>query len=176
MTYLPTMGDTETIAFNSTKYPGICKPSNQTTLQAVYDLQNQCNRIAKMKGGKIIAQDGDIGPGTLSAARFAAGYLGPLATRLAFSTSNCTDLGANIVAFTDAVRASADALGAPAKVDAPVPARAPMLVMPSGLEVKGGPPIGASALDSIKNLGMPTLIALGVAAVGVGYYVTRKTK
>ena len=78
MTYLPTMGDlAEPISFNNTKYPGVCKPTNGTTLQLVYDLQNQCNRIAKMKGGKIIAPDGDIGPATLAAARFAAGYLGP---------------------------------------------------------------------------------------------------
>lgn len=173
MTYLPTMGDTaEPITFNSTKYPGICKPSNPTTLHAVYDLQNQCNRIAKMKGGKIIAQDGDIGPGTLAAARFAEGFLGPVPK----STASCTDLGANIIAFTAALTAKADALGAPAKVSAPVPARAPTLVMPSGLEIKGGPPIGASALDSIKNLGMPMLLVLGAAAIGVGYYVTKKAK
>jgi hypothetical protein len=174
MTYLPTMGDTATIAFNSTKYPGICKPSNPTTLQAVYDMQNQINRIAKMKGGKIIAQDGDIGPGTLAAARFAAGYLGPVA--VASAPSSCSALGAAIIEFTSAVRAKADDLGAPAKVSAPVPARAPTLVMPTGLEVKGGPPIGASALDSLKNLGMPMMLLIGAAAVGIGYYVTKKAK
>jgi len=172
MTYLPTMGDTESIAFNSTKYPGICKPSNPTTLQAVYDMQNQINRIAKIKGGKIIAQDGDIGPGTLAAARFAA-ESSPNPSR---PPSSCMDLGANIIGFTAAVMAKADALGAPAKVSAPVPAKAPTLVMPTGLEVKGGPPVGASALDSLKHLGMPMMLGLGAVAIGIGYFVLAKPK
>src|SRR5262245_29618696 len=112
MTYFP-MGDGDPIAFNSTKYPGVCKPMNETTLQAVYSLQNAGNRVAKMKGGKLIARDGDIGPGTLAAARFAAGYLGP--TTLAAATSSCTALGAVVVEFAAAVNTAADSMGAPAQ-------------------------------------------------------------
>jgi hypothetical protein len=172
MTYLPTMGDTDLYKFNCTKYPGICKPTDFGTLDIVRDMQNQINRIAKVKGLKLIAVDGDIGPGTVAAVAAINPFLAPLS----FSTSSNTAVVIHIVDIAIRAKAVADGLGAPEKVSAPIPAKAPAIIMPSGIEVKAPPMVGASMIDAVKNLGMPMLLLLGAAAVGVGYYVTKKKK
>jgi hypothetical protein len=40
--------------------------------------------------------------------------------------------------------------------------------------VKGPPPAGSSLVDSVKNLGMPTLLALGVGLGAAAYFMTEK--
>jgi hypothetical protein len=162
--YLPVGASASDMAFNTTKYPGICKPSNEATLQAVYSLQKELNRVSYAKGIKPpIAVDGDVGPGTV--ARF---------NKILGGNADCTDIAREILAHTASLAVLAAALQAPASVPSPIPAKAPTIVLPTGAEIKGPPPTGASALDSIKNLGMPMLLLLGAGAVGVGYYVTRK--
>jgi hypothetical protein len=164
MTYLPTMGAADAVpSFNTTKYPGVCKPSNEPTLQLVYDLQNQLNRVAQAKGLTKIGVDGDIGPGTIKLFNAVLG-----------TSANCVTIGATIGAFTAQVTAIANELGAPAKVSGPIPAKAPTIVTATGLEVKGPPPAGSSLVDSVKNLGMPTLLALGVGLGAAAYFMTKK--
>jgi hypothetical protein len=167
MTYFP-MGVIDAAKFNCTKYPGICKPMDFLTLDIVRDMQMQLNRIAKMKNLKMVAIDGDIGPGTMALAAkcdigIAAG--GPVS---GFA------LIADVV--RDTARAKADALGAPATVSGPVPAKAPTIINAAGVEIKAPPMVGASLVDSVKNLGMPTLLALGAAAIGAGYFLTKGSK
>lgn len=171
MPYFPT-GDIDSSKFNCTKYPGVCKPMDFDTLNIVRDMQNQINRVAKMKGAKLIAVDGDIGPGTVAAVSAVLSSLAPAT----FDTSSsaavarvCDQIGAR-------AKAVADGLNAPAQVSAPIPLKQPSIIMPSGLEVKAPPMVGASLIDGVKNLGMTTLLILGVAAAGAGYYLTRKPK
>jgi hypothetical protein len=168
MTYFP-MGTIDASKFNSTKYPGVCKPMDNDTLQVVYDLQNQLNRLAKMKGAALIAVDGDIGPGTVALAT----KLGPwshfasmMETAAPISTSSCTDVAQNADAIAAGAKSQADSLGAPEKVSGPAPAKPPTIITPSGQEVKGPAPAGASLLDSFKNLDTTTMLVLGGILVG----------
>jgi hypothetical protein len=172
MTYLPTMGDIDLLKFNCTKYPGICKPMDFPTLGIVRDMQNQINRVASAKGMRLIATDGDIGPGTVAAVAAINHFLAPLS----FDTSSNTAVVLKMVGIAIRAKAVADGLGVPAMVSAPIPAKAPAIITPTGIEIKAPPMVGASALDAVKNLGMPTLLLLGAAAIGAGYFLTRPTK
>lgn len=164
--YLPAMGAIDASKFNCTKYPGICKPMDFATLDIVREMQQQLNRIAKVKGLPLIAVTGDIGPNTLALAIRAD--IGIASTATASGISMIAD------SIRDGARAKADALGAPASVSAPIPPKAPTIVTPNGTEIKAPPMVGASLLDSVKNLGMPTLAVLAAAMLGAGYYFTRK--
>lgn len=169
MTYFP-MGEIDTAKFNSTKYPGTCKPMDFDTLNIVREMQSQINRIAKARGRTLIAVDGDVGPGTVAAVRAASGDLAPLQ----FDTSSCMAVATRAIDIGIRAKTVADGLGVPAKVSAPIPPKAPSIVTITGAEIKAPPMVGASLLDSVKNLGMPTLLVLGAGLVGIGYYVTRK--
>lgn len=171
MTYFP-MGEIDTAKFNSTKYPGTCKPMDFDTLNIVREMQGQLNRLAKARGRTLIAVDGDVGPGTVAAVRAAAGDLSPLQ----FDTSSCMAVATRSLDIGMRAKTVADGLGAPAKVPSPIPPKAPSIVTITGAEIKAPPMAGASLIDSVKNLGMPMLLLLGVGVVGVGYYVTKKAK
>lgn len=153
--------------FNSTKYPGVCKPSNERTLAMFKDLQSQLNRVAQAKGIPKIAVDGDIGPGTIklmtSAAMIAAG-------------TGCSSVASAAVPFTGAARVIADAAGAPATVVSPAPARPSTLVSATGAEVLApAPGYGGSLVDSWNQLSMPMRIAALGALGGLGYYVYKSS-
>lgn len=165
MTYLPTMGATDMVvpSFNTTKYPGTCKPANAPTLELVYELQRQLNRVAQMRKLTKIAVDGDIGPGTVKLFNAALG-----------TSADCTTIGSQVRAFTAQLGVLAATLGAPAKVPAPAPAKPSTFVDPTtNLDVIAPKGIAASLSDSI-GLSTPMIAALGVAAVGVGYYVYKR--
>lgn len=169
MTYLPSLGSIDASKFNCTKYPGVCKPMDFVTLDLVRDMQDQLNRIAKVKGLKLIAVDGDIGPGTVALAKATGPWM-------MVDTSSPMGIATGADALFEAAKKVADSLNAPAKVSPPIPPKAPSIITSTGLELKAPPRAGASMLDSVKNLGMPTLLLLGVGVVGVGYYATRKGK
>lgn len=170
MTYLPTMGAIDTASFNDTRFPGIAYATNPLTHALFTDLQRQLNRAAYAKKlSTRVAEDGKIGGETLALAKVA----GPL--MVDYSSVHNLALMADVV--RDGAKSAADAAGAPAKVPSPIPSAPPkMLDVASGQLVKAPPMVGASLVDSVKNLGMPVLLLLGAAAVGVGYYVTKKAK
>jgi len=160
--YFP-MGADDAPNFNSTKYPGVCKPTNQATLELVYELQRQLNRIAQMKGLTKIAVDGDIGPGTVRLFNQAIG-----------GSASCQTIASQVSTFTAQLNALAVSLNAPAKVSSPAPAKPPTYVnATTGLEVVAPKGMAASLSDSI-GLSTPMLLLLGIAAIGAGYYLTRK--
>jgi len=172
MTYFP-MGAIDASKFNSTKYPGVCKPMDVATLQIVYDLQNQLNRLAKMiaTDRQPIAVDGDIGPGTVS-----------MATRLGLLTlkeqseGGCMAVAQNADSLAATAKKHADELGAPVTVPSPSPSKPPTIITAAGLEIKGPPPSGASLLDSFKNLDTTTMLALGVVLAGGAFLLLSKPK
>ena len=163
MTYLPSLGASDAApSFNTTKYPGICKPENQQTLDMVFELQRQLNRVAQVRGLKKISIDGDIGPGTVGLFNSVLG-----------TSAACDTIGSQIATFTAQVRVLATSLGAPAKVSSPAPAKTPSFVLPSGLEVAAPKGIAASASDSL-GLPVPVIAALGLGAIVIGYKMTKK--
>ena len=165
MTYFP-MGAVEPSDFVS-RAGGICKPTNQETLDKVRDFQHQLNRVAYARKAKMIAKDGDVGPATLAALQAALGV-----------TTDCMTAAMRIDTLASQANQLATSLGAPDEIPGePIPAKRPTFVnVATNVEVAAAPQPGASALDSVKNLGVPTLLALGVAVVGAGYYLTKKGK
>ena len=151
--------------FNSTKYPGTCKPSDFGTLSLFKALQEQLNRVAQVNGIAKIAVDGDVGPGTL-------GLMAKLG--LAASGTPCTSVAAYVVTFTATTKALADTLQAPAKVSGPAPIKAPTIVTAGNLEIPAPP--GAGIIGSIQNMGTPAIIAAVGIAGGIGYMLFFKKK
>ena len=167
MTYFP-MGDDAVPSFNSTKYPGICKPSNQETLDLVYDLQGQLNRIAHMRKTSKIAVDGDIGPATI---KMMAAQLG-----LNASIITCDYVSTRLVGFIASAKRIADALKAPPSVPGPKPASPPVLVLPTGEELAARPPAESAgfSLAALTNMSTPMMIGLAALTVGIVYYLLKK--
>ena len=176
MSYLP-MGDIASSEFNSSKYPGVCKPSTVAALGTFKRLQTQLNRVAAAKGIATIAIDGDIGPGTL-------GIFGKVQTQLiAYATANmdlsaaakiatalpssCASVAMMADVIANIADSYADELKAPANPPAPKPIKPPMLVSSTGIEMP--PPAGAELLTAWTSASTTTkLAAVGVLA-GVAY-------
>jgi hypothetical protein len=182
MTYIPTgeAGDAAIIDFatakrgltaaecHATKFPGVCKPTNQAALNIFFELQRQLNRVAKAKGLSLIAVDGDIGPGTLKLVN-ASGIT-------AMTGVGCQGVALVADMLAAKAKAVADAAGMPATVAGPAPAKPPSFVTPSGALVNVAAPASASLIDSVKNLGTPMLAVLGIGVIGIGYLLLRKPK
>lgn len=176
MSYLP-MGDVSSDQFNSTKYPGVCKPSNVTTLATFKRCQAQLNRVAAAKGVSTIAADGDIGPGTL-------GLLGKFQSELvahamnkanvAASTKialagagNCSAVAKIADVIADVADSYADMLKAPATAPAPRPIKPPVLVSPTGIETPA--PAGAGLFAAWESSSNTTKIAAIAVAGGLAF-------
>ena len=172
MTYFPakaTMGSIKAASFNDTRFPGIAYATNPATHGLFTDMQRQLNRVAyARKLSTRIAEDGKIGSDTLALAK----AVGPMMV----DYSSVHNLATMADVVRDGAKSEADGAGVPAKVPSPIPSAPPKLIMPNGSLVNAPPIAGASLIDSVKNLGMPTLLLLGVAAIGAGYYVTKKVK
>lgn len=155
--------------FNSTKYPGICKPSNVGTLAAFKNLQTQINRAAAAKGITTrIAVDGDVGSGTTSL----------LARVLSLSpTPACTTIASAAPAYAGMCAAIATAAGVAATVPSPAPTTAPTLVLQDGT-VQAAPPSGLSTnlLASWQQLSTPMKIAGVGTLAALGFVVAKKLK
>jgi len=183
MGYTP-MGDIASDQFNSTKYPGICKPSTITALAAFKRLQTQLNRVAYAKGLSTIAVDGDIGPGTVSLVNKLAPSLITdattkmqlaSATKVATSTMNgCVSLASVADVVADVAESYAGTLKAPEKAPAPAPTKPPTLVSSSGQE--SAPPPGADILSAFTSASTPMKLAMVAVAGGVGYYLYKGHK
>lgn len=165
------MGDTggeSGVTWNSTKAPGTCKPSDFSTLAKFKALQEQMNRVAKMKGFPTIAVDGDLGPGTVS-----------LFNKILGGNAACGNIAGYVSTYTAQFNALASSLGAPASVPAPKPTTAPAIVNAAGATVPAPPgasnPMVASVYDAFG--GSPVLAVAGVAIVGgIAYLLLKKKK
>ncbi len=158
------------VTWNSTKIPGVCKPSDFSTLAKFKALQEQINRLAQVKGTPKIAVDGDLGAGTVSAYNKAMGT----------GLSSCSQLAGAVSAFTAQVRMAADSAGAPSRVSGPAPTTAPSIVTPAGSLVVAPPgagnPMAASVYDAFGSLGgIGKIAALGIAG-GIGYLLLKKKR
>jgi lysozyme family protein len=178
MGYTP-MGDIASDQFNSTKYPGVCKPSTITALAAFKRLQTQLNRVAFAKGLSTIAVDGDIGAGTVSLVNKLAPALISDATnkmnlvgaaKVGTSTiSGCVSLAGVADVVADVAESYAGTLKAPEKAPAPTPVRPPTLVNAAGAETPA--PAGAEILTAFTSASTTMKLAMVAVVGGIGYYL-----
>lgn len=169
MTYFPTpamMGTIDASNFNSTKYPGICKPMNRETLDQVVEMQNQLNRVAQNKGLPKIAPDGDVGPGTVGLVNKVKEIVLDLAT----NTSTCMGVAMNADLIASNAKMFADTAGVSATVSAPIPPRPPSFIAPTGVEI-AAPGAAASAAGGMSTT---TMLLIGAVIIGAGYFLSKK--
>lgn len=176
------MGDISSDNFNSTKYPGVCKPSNVSTLATFKRMQTQMNRVAAVKGFKTIAIDGDVGPGTLGLFKMVQAFIvqhaldnGDFAAASKISSapsSSCTAVAMIADVIANEADSLASELNAPANPPAPQPTKPPVLVSSTGIETKV--PAGASLLTAWESAPAATkYLALAVLG-GIGYFTLVK--
>lgn len=148
--------------FNCTRAPGVCKPNNFAALHIVETLQNQCNRVAQVKGFAKVGADGDLGPGTAALVVKVMSAIG--------GAPPGTD-AASIAPFADIlsqqIQAAADAMGAPGTVSGPALSAPPTIVSKSGKTIVAPPP---GILDSVSSLftGMSSTQKVVLAGIGAG--------
>jgi hypothetical protein len=179
MTYFP-MGDVASTDFNSTKYPGVCKPSTTDALATFRRMQTQLDRVATVKGLPLIAVDGDIGPGTIGlfsklkqeiVSYAMANQDVAASTKIALATS-CAQVASVADVIANEAESYADSLNAPSKPASPPPAKPPTLVLQTGQEVPA--PMSADILEAFKNIGTTGMLAIGAAMLGIGFLLLAK--
>jgi len=182
------------VSFNSTSYPGTCKPSDLATLAIFKNLQAQLNRIVyaynKITGNNaaLISVDGDIGPGTMQQVEEVQALLTadtsmdvyPTAGMIkAQSTSSCSDVANNAETLVAAAQAVADTIGAPASISQPSSGSS-TLVSSMGKSTTVHTPtpanngIATSLTDLVSGLDTTTLLLLAAGAGAVIYYSGKK--
>lgn len=171
MAYLRGYGDDgdgaspNVLIWNSTKYPGTCKPSDAYTLGVFKELQMQLNRVAQARSLAKIAVDGDIGPGTVSLANKAIG-----------APANCVAIAGAADGYTNQAKIMADNAGVPGSVSSPAPTRPSTLVnAATGVETLA-PSTGIAASLTNAFSGMSPLgkaLAIGIVG-GLGYVLLVK--
>jgi hypothetical protein len=172
MTYLPTMGTIDSTHFNSTRYPGVCKPTDFPTLEVFKEMQYQLDRLAEGRKLAKIAIDGDIGPGTMKLVKATGPWM-------MVDTSSCASVAQYADVISAGAQKKADDLGVPAKITTPATFAKPSILAPTGAIVVAPPGqmgAGASIGDAFKGLGTAGMLAVGAAIVGIGYFVTTKMK
>ncbi len=153
---------------------GVCIAKNFPALAFAVTLQQQMNRVAAAKNWGRIAEDGKIGPATMSLftkikAAFPMTVMG--------DTSSCSFIAADADVLTEQVRQAADSINAPAKVD-PAPGAAAAIVTNSGKTViapRAGS-IGVAAVDGALG-GMTQgqkVVFVGLLG-GIGYVLYKKS-
>lgn len=159
--------DGSEIAFDSTKFPGICKPANKETLDVVVKFQKQLNRVAHAKGFTKIGPDGDIGPGTLALFRQVQSASSGTVSGNGQSCGGIAN--ASLPDISLEVEALADVLGAPATITSPKPASPPSFVNNQGGLTVNPNAGAASVLDVFTKMSTPMKLAgVGIAA-GIGF-------
>lgn len=184
--YLP-MGDLDPSDWNSTKYPGVCKPTNFEALAKFKELQVQLNRVAHAKKVAKVVVDGDIGPGTVRLAVALAAAVAPdlsvtsigilamfLRSQLAAATS-CSAIAARADVIAKAAENYANGLQVPAKVSQPAPARPSTIVTPSG-EVTAPSQYQGSASSGIGEITAGQKVFAGLALGGLVFYLAKNRK
>ncbi len=184
MAYLQ-LGSIDPSNFNSTKYPGICKPSNTTTLAAFKNLQAQLNRVAQAIGASKVTVDGDLGPGTLSllsavAANLSQGGVSVDPARnilIQAGAYSCVDAAQNADTLGNAAQGVADQMGVSSKISQP--SGGSSLVSATGIEsrVTTPTPASASIVDALGLSGMDsTTMLLLLGGLGAVVYFTGPKK
>jgi hypothetical protein len=149
--------------FNCTSFPGVCKPTNFPALDIVRTLQQQCNRIAQVKGFTKAAVDGDVGPGTVA-------LVNKIATLGIGISGSAPTIAASADILTQDIQAAADAMGAPSSVPGPA-GNPPSIITKSGKQIAAPPPNPLT--DALNNLlgGMSSTQKLVLGGIGVGLVV-----
>ena len=149
------MGTIDPSNFNTTKYPGVCKATNKATFDEFAFLQQQINRVSKMRGLPLIPVDGLIGPGTIAALVSIGGTN---------AGQTCSEIAEEADVYGESTRAMADALQAPVSVESPMPASPPSYINPATNQE-----IYASVGGMFGGIPTPLVVAIGVAVLGAGY-------
>ena len=164
MTYYPrALGTIDPSNFNSTKFPGSCYATNKPTFDQFAFLQQQINRVSKMRGFPLIAIDGNIGPGTVAALMRIGG--------LTASAATCSMVAVQADLYGANTRFMADAIQAPAYVVPPRPVKPPSFFDPRTNQEVSPYPSGM-----FGDLSTPMVIAIGVAVLGAGYLLLSRPK
>jgi hypothetical protein len=187
MGYIP-MGDLDASDWNSTKYPGVCKPTNFGALAKFKELQTQLNRVAQAKGLGKIGVDGDIGAGTVnllrsivtaSAADRGASSTGTYATVVySFASSmatSCSSIAAKADVLAAALKNYANALGVSSAVSSPAPPKPSSIITSSG-EVTAPPEYQGSGSGPIGAMTAGQKVFAGLALGGLAYAMLGKKK
>jgi len=185
-----TLGSIDSSSFNSTKYPGVCKPSTTATLAAFQNLQTQLNRVAQAKNLPKVAVDGDVGPGTVALAGYVKAVAAADATGAdttgdntvadnaatlasVIDASSCTSIASRADDIAANAEMYATALGVPSTVPAPVNTSATTLVSSTGAETQISGAVQntvSSAAASFGALGtMEQVVVIG--AIGIAGYI-----
>ncbi len=155
------MGATSAGDWNSTKYPGVCKPTNFTALAIAKSLQSELNRLAQVQGLPKIAVDGDIGPSVIRLIQALKPY--PFAPFLSQTGLTCSAVAMQAEAVTATAKAVADAASVPAKVSQPAPSKPITIITPAGQEVAAPASMQQS---SIMGMGLGGLSPLMILVAG----------
>ena len=149
------MGTIDASNFNTTRYPGTCKPTNKATLEEFAELQKQINRVSVIRGFPLIPVDGDIGPGTVAAlVRIGATNAG----------RPCSEIAADADLYAIQAQTMADDLDAPSSVESPQPAKPPSYINPvTNQEVY------TSVGGMFGGISTPVVVAIGAAVLGAAY-------
>jgi len=184
------------VSFNSTTYPGTCKPSDLSTLAIFKNLQAQLNRVATgynaLLGHSVplVSVDGDIGPGTmqmfeqvqawLTADTSSSGYA-TAAMIMQQDTSSCSAVASNAEALVPALQSVADSLSVPASISQPSSGSSG-LVSSSGKTTTVHTPtpanssIATSLTDMVAGLDTTTLLLIAAGAGAFIYFTGRPRK
>lgn len=150
------MGAVALTDFNSTKYPGICNPSNFETLDKFKELQRQANRLAQARGIAKIAVDGSIGPGTI----------GIMKQLLPGSGMTCNDIAIGAEAFTAQLRILADQAGVSKTVSGPTPVTPPKIVTQAGVDLPAPSGMFGEMSTGVKVAAAGLLVVAGFMLFG----------
>lgn len=169
------MGDLPSSDWNSTKYPGVCKPTNFGSLGIFKELQKQLNRVAHALGLNKIGVDGDIGPGTMSLLTQIKPRLNPLnPVHLGFmgAPTSCAGVAGKADSLGPIAKSIADGLGVSSTISQPAPSRPPTIITPGGAELVAPPGSGLEAglWDKVKSSSTTAKLAIGVALLVAGVY------
>jgi hypothetical protein len=156
------MGSVDAANFNSTAIPGVCKATNQTTLNLFKELQRQLNRVLSTYGAKLIGVDGEIGPGTV----------GAMTVAFPAGTWNCTSIAGGADAWMPETKLLADSKGAPAQVSSPRPPKPPSIIDPITNKEKPQP-TSDSIMDFFKNMSTTEMLVGAGAVVGVAFLLMK---
>ena len=183
-------------SFNSTAYPGVCKPSDLATLAIFKNLQAQLNRIlyaynkALGNSAPLISVDGDIGPNTVQLLFTVQGFLtndssqqlNPSALAIiAQDSSSCSAVASNADTIAGYAQTTADSLGAPSKISQPSSGSS-TLVSSSGKSTTVHTPtpansgIATSLTDMVSGLDTTTLLLIAAGAGALIYFTGRPSK
>jgi hypothetical protein len=182
------------VSFNSTTYPGTCKPSDLPTLAIFKSLQAQLNRIVyaynKITGNNaaLISVDGDIGPGTMQqveevqallTADTSMDVIAMASVIRSQSTDSCSAVANNAELLAAAAQAVADTVGAPASISQPSSCSSTLVsAMGKSTTVHTPTPanngIATSLTDMVAGLDTTTLLLLAAGASAVIYYTGKK--